>query len=185
MMERLVKKPEDWRHALMALPHNLRTLFVHAHQSWAFNHILSARIEAGLGLRTAHVGDRVMGIEDDGTHTVPVTAANQQRVQAELDAGRAVLTAPLPGMDTPVAAGEPGAIEAATLERLGMEPRDFRCRELPGAASEGRRRGILQHVRDLEVAWVDGDPVVSFGLGRGSYATVVMREVLKAEPTAY
>ena len=69
MMERLVKKPEDWRHALMALPHNLRTLFVHAHQSWAFNHILSARIEAGLGLRTAHVGDRVMGIEDDGTHT--------------------------------------------------------------------------------------------------------------------
>lgn len=185
MMERLVKRPDDWRGALMALPHNLRTLFVHAHQSWAFNHILSARIDAGLGLREAHIGDRVMGVDDDGTQTVLVSERNQVRVQQEVDAGRAVLTAPLPGTDTEMAEGLMGDMEAKTLERLGMEARDFRCRELPGAASDGRRRGVLQHVRDLDVAWVDGDPVVSFGLGRGSYATVVMREVLKAEPQAY
>lgn len=185
MMERLVKQPDDWRYALMALPHNLRTLFVHAHQSWVFNHILSARLDAGLGLKAAHVGDRVMGIEDDGTQTVPVTARNLERVQAELDAGRAVLTAPLPGMDTPMATGLPGEIEAAVLERLGIQAADFRCSQLPSAASPGRRRGILQHVDALESTWVDGDPVVSFALGRGSYATVVMRELLKAGPEAY
>lgn len=185
ILERLVRRPGDWRHALHALPRNLRTLFVHAHQSLVFNHVLSARIDAGLDLATAHLGDRVMAADDDGTTTHLVTPHNQARIQDEMDRGRAVVTGILPGLDVPPADGEPGAIEAKVLEEMAIEPRDFRCREMPDVASPGRRRGLLQHVADLECSWVDGDPVVSFGLGRGSYATVVMREVMKADVRAY
>lgn len=185
ILARLARKPDDWRYALRALPHNLLTLFVHAHQSWVYNHALSARLRAGLGLRTAHVGDRVMGVGDDGTRTHLVDGRNQARVQEELDRGRAVLTAPLVGTGTEMAAGEPGEVEARTLAELGIEPESFRCRELPELASTGRRRGILQPVSELAVAWVEGDPVVSFALGRGAYATVVMREVMKAPLDAY
>lgn len=180
ILQRLVKRPGDWRNALQALPPNLLQLFVHAHQSWLFNQVLSARVAEGLGLATAHPGDLVMGIDDDGVRTHPVTAFNQARVQRELDLGRATLTAPLVGLTSPLATGVPGEIEQAVLDAHRVEPADFRVRELPEMASDGRRRGILQPVRDLAVSWVEDDPVFAFGLGKGSYATVVLREFMKA-----
>lgn len=185
ILERLVKEPGNWRWALQALPYNLRTLFIHAHQSWAFNHILSDRLAAGYGLNEAHMGDRVMGAAEDGTKTHLVHAGNQARVQQELDLGRAVLTAPLPGLDVEPAGGDIAELEAATLARLGVDAADFRCYQMPDLASQGRRRGILQSVGDLDIQWQDGDPVVSFSLGRGSYATVVVRELMKADVGAY
>jgi tRNA pseudouridine13 synthase len=185
ILRRLVKRPEDWRYALQALPTNLLQLFVHAHQSWLFNHILSARVDAGLGLATAHPGDLVMGVDEDGTRTHKVTTHNQQRVQRELDLGRATLTAPLVGLTGALASGEPGALEQEVLDVHGVHPADFRVRELPEVASEGRRHGILQPVRDLAVEWRDGDPVFSFALGKGSYATVVLREFMKAPIADY
>ena len=185
ILQRLVKRPGDWRHALLALPENLLQLFVHAHQSWLFNHILSARVEAGLGLATAHDGDLVMGVDDDGVRVHPVTSFNRAKVQRELELGRAVLTAPLVGLTTPQATGEPGEVEAHVLLEHGIDTADFRIHHIPELASEGRRRGILQPVRGLDVTWVDGDPVFAFALGKGSYATVVLREFMKAPIADY
>ncbi len=185
ILERLVRKPEDWSYALRAMPSNLLTLFVHSWQSYIFNHILTARMEAGLGLRTAHIGDRVMAFVDDGMRTHLVTPANQARVQAEIDAGRASPTILLPGMDVPLAEGRPGEIEREVLQKYGVNPRDFRAYNMPSLASAGRRRCALQRVDDLTLEWIDGDPVIGFSLGRGSYATVVMREVMKASLDQY
>lgn len=184
MLRRLLRKPGDWRNSLNAHPPNLLLLFVHAHQSLMFNEILSARVAAGLGLATAHIGDRVMGMDEDGTKTHLVTAANKARVQRELDTGRATLTVLLPGMSAPLAEGIPGEIEQEVLDLHQIHPADFRVSELPEVASDGRRRGILQPVRDLNIEWVSGeggeDPIFSFALGKGSYATVVLREFMKA-----
>jgi tRNA pseudouridine13 synthase len=185
ILRRLVHKPGDWRNALQALPPNLLQLFVHAHQSWLFNLILSARVEAGLGLNTAHAGDLVMGVDDDGVKAHPVSDFNRGRVQRELDLGRATLTAPLVGLATPLATGGPGEVEQRVLDDAGVHPADFRVREVPEVASDGRRRGILQPVRGLGVSWIDGDPVFAFALGKGSYATVVLREFMKAEIADY
>ncbi|MEA3143837.1 MAG: tRNA pseudouridine13 synthase [Thermoplasmata archaeon] len=186
MLRRLQKRPGDWRYSLLAHPMNLLLLFVHAHQSLLFNEILSARVAAGLGLNTAQVGDRVMGMDEEGIRTHLVTAANRARVQKELDLGRATLTALLPGMAAPLAEGEPGQIEQDVLDDHNVDLADFRIRELPELASDGRRRGILQPVRGLAVEWVEAgdggaDPVFSFALGKGSYATVVMREFMKGD----
>jgi tRNA pseudouridine13 synthase len=187
ILSRLVRHPGDWRNALQALPENLLQLFVHAHQSWVFNQILSARVEAGLGLSTAHEGDLVMGIDDDGVRVHKVSAANQAKVQRELELGRATLTAPLLGLTSPLATGLPGEVEESVLAANGMEAQDFRVRELPELASDGRRRSILQPVRGLEVTWIDepADPVFAFQLGKGSYATVVLREFMKAPIADY
>jgi tRNA pseudouridine13 synthase len=185
ILYRLTKRPGDFRYALQALPENLLQLFVHAHQSWLFNQVLSARVEAGLGLNTAHEGDLVMGVDDDGVRVHKVSAVNRAKVQRELDLGRATLTAPLVGLSSPLATGAPGEIEEAILLANEVQSQDFRVRELPEVASEGRRRGILQPVRGLEVGWIDGDPVFSFALGKGSYATVVLREFMKAPIADY
>lgn len=185
ILERLEKRPGEWRYALQALPKNLLNLFIHAHQSFLFNHTISARLAAGMALNQAYVGDRVMAMEEDGSHTILVTEVNQARVQREIDAGRATVTAPLLGMDSELASGEPGAIEAAIMAEYDVDLRKFNCRELPVVASKGLRRGILQRVDDLTVETVEGDPVISFGLGRGAYATVVMREFMKANLLNY
>lgn len=185
VLARLAQRPGDWRHALHALPHNLLQLFVHSWQSLVFNRIVSARLDAGLGLATAHDGDLVVPAGGDGTATAPVTAENAARVQRELDRGRAFVTAPLPGLDTPSATGTPGEIEAAALAEAGIEAAAFRCRELPEVASLGRRRQMLMPVPDLAVDETEGDPVFSFTLERGAYATVVMREFLKTDVGAY
>lgn len=180
ILRRLVERPGDFRYALFALPTNLLQLFIHAWQSLLFNEMLSARLEAGLGLATAHVGDRVMGVDDEGTTTHVVTAYNRARVQQELDRGRAVLTAALTGLTTPLAEGVQGDIETEVLDAHGVHPTDFRVREMPELASPGRRRAILQRVTGLQTEFVDGDPVLRFQLGKGSYATVVLREYMKA-----
>jgi tRNA pseudouridine13 synthase len=185
ILARLLKRPGEWRYALQAMPKNLLQLFVHSRQSLLFNRMVSARIDAGLGINVAHIGDRVMPTEEDGHKTSLVTEANQARIQAELDKGRAVLTAPLIGMNTPMAEGKPGEIERQILDEANIDTHAFRCLELPEVASDGVRRGILMPIDDLECEWVDGDPVVSFSLGRGSYATVVMREVMKTTLSAY
>ncbi len=185
ILQRLTERPDEWAFALKALPPNLLTLFIHSYQSLAFNRILTARIEAGLGIREAHIGDRVMAIDDDGIKTHLVTAANQGRVQQEIQRGRAAPTAILPGMEAPLAEGEPGEIERRVMDEMHMHPRDFRCHHFPALASPGRRRSILQRVDGLHMDIIDGDPVVSFALGRGSYATIVMREVMKADIDAY
>ena len=181
ILERLMARPGDWRHALLALPHNLLQLFVHAHQSLLFNHMVSLRIARGLSLAKAEIGDRVMPVGDDGTSSHLVNPRNQNRVQRELDAGRAVITAALVGLDAPLAEGEMGEIEAEVLAKFDVDLTAFRMYEMPQLASGGRRRAILQRVNDLEVAWVEGDPVVSFSLGKGDYATTVMREFMKVE----
>jgi tRNA pseudouridine13 synthase len=185
VLKRLAKRPADWRYALQALPHNLLQLFVHAHQSWIYNLVLSARVEAGLGLSTAHVGDLVMGVDEDGTKVHRVVAENREKVQREVAKGRATLTAPLVGTTSPLAMGIPGEVEQDVLAAEGIEPGLFRCRELPELASQGRRRGILQPVRGLAVAWAEDEPVFSFSLGKGSYATVVLREFMKAPLSDY
>lgn len=185
ILHRLTQRPGDWRYAIQALPHNLLQLFVHAHQSWLFNLVLSARLEAGLGLRTAHVGDLVIIAGEDGTRPVAVRDANRERVQRELERGRASLTAPLVGLTTPMAQGQPGDIERTVLAEQGIDARSFRVRELPEVKSEGRRRSILQDVAAMSLAWEGPDPVFGFRLGRGSYATVVLREFMKSPLADY
>ena len=185
---------EDCRHALERLPSNLQQLFVHAAQSFAFNRILSARLERGLPFDEAVAGDvvcfadrdRTVSTEGDAALAVPdpdraqrVDAGRVGTVNRHVERGRAFVTAPLVGTDTEFADGDPGDIERAVMDDLNLARADF---DLPGEfGSEGTRRAILL-TTDLAVR---RDPLTfSFALPKGSYATTLLREYLKTDPTA-
>lgn len=184
LVERDGQTPADYRAALEALPDNLRRLFVHAAQSYAFNRIVSERLDRDLPLGTALAGDVVCFAETVSGLTVPdqhrtqrVDADQVETVNRHVDRGRAFVTAPLVGTETAFARGEPGDVERTVIDDLSLAPADF---DLPDPyGSSGTRRAVLVRT-DLAV---ERDPLnFSFTLPRGSYATVVLREYLKVDP---
>ncbi|WP_135363929.1 tRNA pseudouridine(13) synthase TruD [Halosimplex halophilum] len=193
---------EDYRAALEAVPSNLQRLFVNAAQSYAFNRILSERLERGLPFHEPVAGDVVCFADSDAPagvalpdtdRTQRVTEDRVRTVRRHCERGRAFVTAPLVGTETELGDGEPGEIEREVLDDLDLDPADF---DLPGEfESTGTRRAILLRT-DLSVDGAgaggtdgadgrgDADGVVTFEftLPKGSYATVVLREYLKGDP---
>ncbi len=178
--------PDEFRAALERVPSNLQRLFVHAAQSYAFNLMLSARLERGLPFDRPVEGDVVCFSDTDAPDGLELPdpdrlqRVDERRVDSvtrHCERGRAFVTAPLVGTETELADGEQGEIERAVLADLELEQSDF---DLPGEFhSTGTRRAILLRT-DLSL---EPDPLtLSFALPKGSYATVVSREYLKVDP---
>ncbi|QLH81950.1 tRNA pseudouridine(13) synthase TruD [Halosimplex pelagicum] len=194
---------EDYRAALEAVPSNLQRLFVNAAQSYAFNRMLSERLERGLPFHEPVAGDVVCFADSeapegvalpDTDRTQRVTEDRLRTVRRHCERGRAFVTAPLVGTETDLADGEMGEIERAVLDDLDLDPADF---DLPGEfESTGTRRAVLLRTelsvdraapdRDGDDADdaddTDGALAFEFTLPKGSYATVVLREYLKRDP---
>ena len=180
--------PEDFRAALERVPTNLQQLFVNAAQSYVFNRVLSERLARGLPFDRPIAGDVVCFADRDAPEGLPLPDTDRlQRVDEgrvdtvarHCERGRAFVTAPLVGTETDLGDGEPGEIEREVLDDVGIEPSDF---DLPEEFhSTGTRRAILVRT----ALTVDRDPLTfSFQLPKGSYATVLLREYLKADPEA-
>ncbi|WP_440991174.1 tRNA pseudouridine(13) synthase TruD [Haloarchaeobius baliensis] len=178
--------PDDFREAIETLPDNLQRLFVHAAQSYAFNLMLSRRLEQGLPFTKPVAGDVVCFADADAPDEFPlpdvdreqrVTERRVDTVARHCERGRAFVTAPLVGTETELADGEQGDIERDVLAELSLSQSDF---DLPGEFhSTGTRRAVLVGT-DLAVS---KEPLTfSFSLPKGSYATVLLREYLKVDP---
>ena len=177
---------DTFRAALERVPSNLQRLFVHAAQSYAFNRMLSERLERGLPFDEPVAGDVVCfadehapaGLELPDTDRLQrVTDRRVRSVRRHCERGRAFVTAPLVGTESKLADGEQGEIERDVLDELALNRADF---DLPGEFhSTGSRRAILVRT-DLSV---EQDPLtLTFPLPKGAYATVLLREYLKVDP---
>ena len=173
--------PMDYREALERLPTNLQRMFVNAAQSYAFNRMLSERLERGLPFGRPVEGDVVCFGDSDGLpdpdRTQLVDAGRVETVRRHCDRGRAFVTAPLVGTETEFGDGEPGEIARSVLDELGLSRDDF---ERPGEFGSSGTRRAIRLTTDLDLGV---DPLtLRFELPKGSYATVVAREFLKTDP---
>jgi len=188
MVHRLAESdggPSDFRAALETAPTNLQQLFVHAAQSYVFNRILSERLARDLPFAEPVEGDVVAFADRDTPDDLDVpdtdriqraTGNRLASIGRHCERGRAFVTAPLVGTDTELAGGEPGRIERAILDDVGVSPAEF---DLPGEFhSEGTRRAVAVRTA-LSVS--QGPLTFAFDLPRGSYATVLLREYLKRD----
>jgi tRNA pseudouridine13 synthase len=150
----------------------LRKLALSAAQSALFNHYLARRLTDGL-LRRVLPGD-VMARWPFGGMFVSEGAPDQVR----FDAREIVSTGPMFGRKMMPAAQEASRREEEALREAGLTREAFHGF---GKLLAGTRRHNLVYVDDLAGS-VEGDRMeLRFTLPAGSYATVLLREVTKAE----
>src|SRR5262245_34476049 len=154
-------------------PPFLRKLALSAGQSVLFNEYLSRRLSDGL-LRSVLDGDVMAKWPAGGMFVTRDVAAEQAR----FDAREIVTAGPMFGVKTFAAAGVAAEREAAVLHDAEV-PADAFTRF--GKLVQGTRRHNLVYVDDLTAA-VDAEGLrLTFALPAGSYATVLLREVMKAD----
>lgn len=148
-----------------------RKLFLSALQSQLFNRVLEARLRDGL-FETVRVGDVLKKHQSGGEFVCTDTAVDQPR----LDAFEVSPTGPLFGPEMRAAEGEVAAAEAKVLADEGLSLEAFQA---GGNETRGARRLLRVKVEAASLE-ADGDVVrLKFELPAGSYATVLLDELLK------
>ncbi len=184
LLSHLASNPRDFVGALRKLPRNLLSLFVRAYQAYLFNVLLSNRI-ASQGLPSPRSGD-VM--EAKGGLVQVGLDVDTDRAREMWEKGEAIIMYPVLGFRSGTGPIPPEAKDL--LESEGLTPSSFYIRQLPDISPQGGYRRVMCPVYELRV----GNPEkskggvslnISFRLLKACYATVVLRELMKADITAY
>ena len=172
LLSALVRRGGDLGQVVSLLDKKLRRLFATAYQSHLFNQLLAGRIQS---LDRLEPGD-VAYIHASGAAFVVQDAAAEQ---ARADRFEISPAGPLFGPKLLLAQGQPGQREQDILAQSGLSLDDFR---LPGVRLDGARRPYRVPLSEVGVDWQEG-LVLRFQLPAGSYATQVLREVMKHDRT--
>ena len=165
-----------WKCLAGTAPRRLRPFLyrfaLSAVQSLLFNDYLARRLHDGL-FRTVLAGDVMAHWPAGGLFVAEDVAAEQAR----LDAKEIVTAGPMFGRKTYPAAGAAAEREAEVLKDFDLSPAAF---EGFGKLVQGTRRHNLVYLDDLTADWEPDGLRLAFTLPAGSYATVLLREVMKA-----
>jgi tRNA pseudouridine13 synthase len=154
----------------------LKKLALSAVQSALFNHVLAQRFRDNL-LRRVLPGDVMCKIPFGGMFVAEDLDAEQRR----FDAREIVTAGPIFGRKTFAAAHEAAAREQAALAAFNLTASAFNGF---GKLLMGTRRHNLVYVNDLAAADEPNGLRLTFTLPAGSYATVLLRELMKADANA-
>ena len=193
MISHLAASSGDYVGAFRCLPLKLRMLFVQAYQSILFNRFLSERIKRGFLLNRAEAGDYVVNVEQSGLpmiRTGKIVEENKlSEVNRQIAAGKMRVALPIIGFGQKLSQGEIGEIQHHLLDSEGIDLNDFRVKALPEINGKGELRAVVTPVKNFKIKAIEPEVQSSselkagleFMLFRGSYATVLLREVMKPE----
>lgn len=184
MLYHLAKHPRDYLGAFRRLPLQLRKLFIHAYQSYLFNMFLSRRILQNIPLNEAQTGDYVVKLDE---HGLPIRGGGEGTEKKVWDIGKMRVSLPLLGLKQEPSNGVQGEIEQEILKTENVAPEDFHIQAMPKLSESGGLRTTLTSINHflIEKASEDSENPsrrklkLSFFLRRGSYATIVLRELMK------
>lgn len=149
---------------------------IHALQAALFNGIVGRRLGAVGDLRRLLSGDLAV-LHTNGA-SFPVPEPGLAAAQARGDAAELSASAPLFGCRIALAEGLPGQWEAEALGTAALSLENFRF-GTKDASVGGERRPVRAFPVDLAWRSEPGALVLEFTLGPGTYATALLRELMK------
>jgi tRNA pseudouridine13 synthase len=160
------------RQAVLDLPRHKLRLYLSAYQSCLFDRLVDMRLAT---LEQLWPGDLAM--KHDNGACFKVTEPDIEQPRAErLEISP---TAPLYGHKVKLATGQAGILEESLLEKESLSLADFKLSA--GLSMAGERRPIRVPLHEVTTATDGEDLVLGFALPRGSFATSVLREVMKTD----
>lgn len=170
LLQRLVKQPDAWEKAFRAVHPRLKKLYLSAFQSFLFDRLLDGRLDR---LDEVVVGDVAYKHDNGACFLVTDAAAEATRAAAfEISP-----TGPLFGCKMKEPEGKVLELERQALDMEGLSPESFNL--TGGLRMDGERRPLRVPLMEPTAEWDGEGLVLEFGLPRGSYATAVLREVMK------
>ena len=172
LLGRLVQRPDAFEKAFNSVQPRMKRLYLSAFQSSLFDQVLEQRLDR---LEYVGTGDIAFKHENGACFLVQDAAAEAARAQAfEISA-----TGPMFGCTMMEAQGDQGELERSILAAKELTPESFNLSG--GLRMEGERRPLRVPITGALAQEEGGDLLLDFSLPRGSYATCVMSEIMKAE----
>lgn len=169
--ERLARRPDACEQAFRAVNPRLQKLYLSALQSWLFDRLLAERLPT---FDQVEEGDLAFRHDNGACFLVTDAAAEAPRAARQ----EISPTGPLFGCRMTMPGGSVREREERMLGEEGLTLAQF---DLSGGLRmEGERRPYRVPLGEPELAEEGGDLVLTFTLPKGSYATVVLGEVMKA-----
>jgi tRNA pseudouridine13 synthase len=159
--------------ALRAVPIMIRRLFVQAYQAYIFNRCLSRAIMRGEDLLQPQTGDLCFEMEGPATFGRIIKYNPNSKTKL-------VPAIRMAGYTFQPGKGRFENITRAILqEEEVVAPKDFYIKEMQELSHQGGFRQAPLWCTDF---WYERDPLrVSFKLPKGSYATTLLREIIKPD----
>jgi len=129
-------------------------------------------------------------VTHDGVEINPILVSDQNidKVNQQINKGKALTACIVPGSDSTYAQGKMGRIQQKIIKEEQVDIRDFIIPEIPAASSYGTYRSLLSRISNLSASIGKDDfhhnhqkVTLSFSLLKGSYATSFLREIMKLE----
>lgn len=190
ILRHLTRRPGDYLGALRSIPLRLRRLLVESVSALIFNKALSRVIAEDL-LGVVEAGDLVVRLDAFGRpepgRPITVSEANLQQVERLITRGKLAVALPAPGYLSPIPRSRKGEILLDILDEMGLELNAFRLKTCPEASTRGSLRPIKITRWSCRISEMDDVSIkLSMELPPGSYATILLREVMKPEsPLAF
>ena len=163
----------DYIRALRAIPIGIRRLYVQAYQAYIFNLCVSESLYCGEDITKCTDGDLCFEIESNDV------LGKVRKVNPTTDTSSTVLPAlRLVGYSFQPGKGRFESTSQGILKEEGLTPRDFYIRDLQELSAKG---GFRQSVLWCKGFNHSGSLHVSFKLPKGSYATTLLREIIKPD----
>ncbi len=197
LLQQLIEHPGDYKNALDHLPPALLHLVLSSYQSFLFNRVLSLRLKLANPFSKPQPGDVISILKTPAGHPSLVfyhyqggKGWNDEAIEKAFHHERATIVAPILGYrskleDFPFFA----PLYRQVLEEEKFDPQSFRLTGAHIPRFEGTFRAISIKPSRLEVSqayllnrYPEKDPFgirLEFSLPKGSYATLVLDELLK------
>ncbi|MGQ4874943.1 MAG: tRNA pseudouridine(13) synthase TruD [Promethearchaeia archaeon] len=192
VIKHLIEYPDDYQGAFGKLQKQLYTLFISSYQSYLFNKAISLRVKKNIPLSKPVKGDVICLLDDDNGHLTQVMYIYgnwyDKYLEKALELNRATIVAPIIGFGTKF---DKFPLMKELYEEIFKEENIdysfFKNYYKSEAEGKGTVRAIFLKPTGLTQFSLQDDDLnpgkkklrIEFSLKKGSYATMLIREIMK------